>query len=108
MQTDFRQCSRPVVEELGEVARPGSAAGHALSSALDALALMRVSDAPSAACVPSTGAQMALDQVFTAASSRCQRYWGDGAVPRLLSPGESATCTRCCRARRQSNGLSES
>lgn len=86
MQTDFRQRSRPVVEELGEVARPGSRAGRAVSSAPDALMLMRVSDAPSAACVPSACAQMVLDQVSPAASGRCQRYGGDGAVPRLLSP----------------------
>lgn len=100
MQTDFRRCSCPVVEELGEVARPGSPAGHAVSSARDALTLTCLSEAPLAASALSTCARTALDQVFTAASSRCQRYWGDGAG--------STACTRCCRARRQSNGLSES
>lgn len=75
-----------MVEELGEVARPGSGAGRAVPCAPEAPMLKRGSRAPSAACVPSACARLVLDQVPPAASGRCQRYGADGAAPRLGSP----------------------
>lgn len=103
------QCSCPLVEEAGggrEHGRTRSFLCRPDGPNVDA----RVWDAPLAACVAPTWAQMVLDKVFfPATNSRC------GVVvlilvsyPRRESSLSCGVCAPCCGAGRQSNGLCES